>query len=126
MLTDFVEIERILSGYGTVESGLQVRGPVVVEYVLAARVLLAHPGHAGEYALAAVDVLDGGFAEKEEHVLADFVRSHKVRFWKHEQQRPRSRYKNGIRIIRTLLVSEKFVGDESRIHNFNYRTRCIL
>lgn len=52
----------------------------MVEYVLAARVFLAHSRHAREYALAAVDVLDGGLAEEEEHVLADVVRAHEVRF----------------------------------------------
>jgi len=52
----------------------------VVEYVFAARVLLAHPSHAGKYALAAVDILDGGLAEEEEHVLADVVGAHKVWF----------------------------------------------
>lgn len=80
VLTDLVEVERIFAGYGTVEPSFQVRGPVVVEYVFAARVLLAHPGDAGEYALAAVDVLDGGLTEEEEHVLADVVGAHKVRF----------------------------------------------
>lgn len=81
VLTDFVEVERIFAGYGTVEPSFQVSGPIVVEDVLAARVLFAHSGHAGEYAFAAVDVLDGGFTEEEEHVLADVVGAHKVRFW---------------------------------------------
>jgi len=52
----------------------------VAKYALATRVLLAHPGHAGKYALAAVDVLDGRLAEEEEYVLADVVGAHKVRF----------------------------------------------
>lgn len=82
LLTDLVEVERILSGYGTVKPGFQVRGPVVVEYVFAASVLFAHSRHAGEYALTAVDILDGGFAEEEEYVLADVVGADKVRFCK--------------------------------------------
>lgn len=80
ILTDFVEVERVFSWYGTVEPGLEVGGPVVAEYALAACVLLANSGHAGKYALAAVDVLDGGLAEEEKHVLADVVGAHKVRF----------------------------------------------
>lgn len=52
----------------------------MAEYALATRVLLANPGHAGKYALAAVNVLDGGLAEEEEYVLADVVGAHKVRF----------------------------------------------
>lgn len=80
VLTDLVEVERVFAGYGTVEPSFQVRGPIVVENVLAAGVLFAHPGHAGKYAFAAVDVLDGGLAEEEEHVLADVVGAHEVRF----------------------------------------------
>lgn len=52
----------------------------MVEYVFATCVLLAYSGDAGKYALAAVDVLDGGLAEEEEHVLANIVGAHKVRF----------------------------------------------
>lgn len=81
VLTDFVEVERVFAGYGTVEPSFQVSGPVVVENVLASRVLFAHSGHSRKYAFAAVDVLDGGLAEEEEHVLADVVGAHKVRFW---------------------------------------------
>lgn len=80
VLTNLVEVERIFSGYGTVEPSLQVRGPIVVEYVFATRVFLAYSRHAGKYALAAVDVLDGSLAEEEEHILANVVRAHKVRF----------------------------------------------
>lgn len=80
LLTDFVEVKRIFSRYGTVKSSLQVRGPVVVEYIFATSVFLAHPGHAGKYALATVDILDGGLAEEEEHVLADVIGAHEVWF----------------------------------------------
>lgn len=86
ILTDFVEVKRIFSWYGTVEPGLQVRGPVVAKYALATRVLLAHPGHAGKYALAAVDVLDGCLAEEEEYVLTDVVGAHKVWFCEIEKK----------------------------------------
>lgn len=86
LLTDFVEVERVFSGYGTVEPGLEVRGPVVTKYALATRVLLAHSGHAGKYALAAVDVLDGCLAKEEEYVLADVVGAHKVWFCEIEKK----------------------------------------
>lgn len=86
ILTDFVKVKRIFAGYGTIEPGLEVRDPVMGQGVFAAHVCFAHPGHPGENALAAVDVLDGGFAEEEEHVLADVVRAHKVRFWKKKKK----------------------------------------
>lgn len=45
LLTDFVEVERIFSGYGAVKSGLQVRGPVVVKYIFSTCIFLTHPGY---------------------------------------------------------------------------------
>jgi len=58
----------------------------VAKYALATRVLLAHPGHAGKYALAAVDVFDGCLAEEEEYVLTDVVRADKVWFCEIKKQ----------------------------------------
>lgn len=62
---DFVEVERELAGDRAVQSGFQVRRPVLAEDVLAARVFLAHAGDSRVHALPAVDVLDGGFSEEE-------------------------------------------------------------
>lgn len=81
LLTDFVEVERIFSGYGAVESGFQVRGPVVVKYIFSTCVLLTHPGYTRKYAFAAINILDGGFTEEEENVLADVIGAHEVGFY---------------------------------------------
>lgn len=81
LLTDFVEVEWIFSGYGAVESGLQVRGPVVVKYIFSTCVLLTHPSYTRKYALTAIDVLDGGFTEEKENVLADVIGPYEVGFY---------------------------------------------
>jgi len=81
ILTDFVEVERIFSGYGAIESGLQVCGPVVVKYIFSTCVLLTHPSYTRKYALAAIDVLNGGFTEEEENVLPDVIGAHEVGFY---------------------------------------------
>lgn len=77
--TDLVEVERELAGDGAVEPGLEIRGPVLRQDVLAAVVLLADARHAGVHVLAAVDVLDRRLAEEKVHVVPDVVRPGKVR-----------------------------------------------
>lgn len=54
----------------------------MVENVFSSGVFFAHSGYSRKYAFTAVDVLDGGLAEKEEHVLANVVRSDEIRFCK--------------------------------------------
>lgn len=87
ILTYLVEIKWKLPGYRTVQPGLEVRGPILRKYVFAASVPLANSGHAGVHTLTAVDVLDRGLAEKEEHVVVDVVRAHKIRLWKSGERR---------------------------------------
>jgi hypothetical protein len=79
ILTYLVEIKRELAGYRTIQSGLEVCGPILREYIFTAGVPLAHSRHAGIHTFTAVYVLDRGLAEKEEHVAADVVRSHEIR-----------------------------------------------
>ena len=78
--TDFVKVEGEFAGNGAVETGFEEGGPVLRQDVLAAVVLLADPSHARVHVLAAVDVLDGRFAEEKVHVVANVVRADKVRF----------------------------------------------
>lgn len=79
---DFVEVKRKLARDAAVEARLQVGGPVLVQDVLAAGVLLADARDPRVHCLAAVDVLDGRFAEEKVHVLADVERTDKVGLWK--------------------------------------------
>jgi len=46
-----VEVEGVVPGKGTVEPGLEVGGPPVLELVRAAPVILAHPSHPRVHAL---------------------------------------------------------------------------
>ena len=80
MRTDFVEVEGKFARNGAVETGFEEGGPILREDVLAAVILLADAGHARVNVLAAVDVLDGRFAEEEVHIVSDVVRSHEVGF----------------------------------------------
>ena len=48
LLSLTVEVEGPLAGDGAVEPRLEERGPLVAEFVRAARVVFAHAGHAGE------------------------------------------------------------------------------
>lgn len=81
-LTYFIEVERELPRYAAVEPGLEVSGPVLAEYVLAARVALAHAGHARVHRLPAVDVLHRGLAEEEQHVFTHVEGTHEVWLWR--------------------------------------------
>jgi len=54
----------------------------VTKYAFAACVFLAHSGYSRKYAFSTVDVLDGGFTEEKEDVLADVVGAHKIGFYK--------------------------------------------
>lgn len=80
ILTYFVEIEGELAGNGTIESSFQVRGPILVEDMLATGVFLADTRHSRINTFAAIYVLDGCFAEEEEHVLTDVVGSNEIWF----------------------------------------------
>lgn len=79
---DLVEVERELAGDAAVETRLQIRRKVLHENCLPTNVLLADARHPGIHCLAAVDVLDGRFAEEEVHVLANVETAHEVRLWK--------------------------------------------
>lgn len=79
ILTYFVEIKRELAGYRAIQSGLEVRGPILREYIFTAGVPLANSRHAGIHTFTAVYIFDRGLAEKEEHVAADVVRPDKIR-----------------------------------------------
>ena len=61
LLSLTVEVEGPLAGDGAVEPRLEERGPLVPEFVRAARVVFAHAGHAGE---------DGLEAEEEGWIVA--------------------------------------------------------
>lgn len=41
---DLVEVKRIFAGQRAVQTGLDVRGPVVSQYGLSAHIVLTHPG----------------------------------------------------------------------------------
>ena len=80
---DLVEVVGELAGDGAVEPGLEVGGPVLVQDVLAAGVLLADPGHPRVDGLAAVHVLSRHLAEEEVDVVADLVGADKVGLVQH-------------------------------------------
>lgn len=80
ILTYFVEVKWKLAGYRAIQSGLEVRGPILREYVFTAGVSFANSRHAGIHTFTAVYVFDRGLAEKEEHVAADIIRSDKIWF----------------------------------------------
>lgn len=80
LLTDFIEVEWEFARDGAVESRFQVGSPILRQDIFTAGIVLANACNARVDAFAAIDVLDGGFAEEEEHVLADIVRSHEIRF----------------------------------------------
>lgn len=82
ILTYFVEIKRELARYRAIQSGLEVCGPILREYIFTASVPLADSRHAGIHTFTAVYVFDRGLAEKEEHVAANVERTHEVRFYK--------------------------------------------
>lgn len=79
ILTYLVEIKRKLAGYRAVQPGLEVRGPILREYIFTTSVPLANSRHTGVHTFTAVDVFDRGLAEKEEHVAADVIRAYEVR-----------------------------------------------
>lgn len=78
ILTYFVEVKWKLAGNRAIQSGLEVCGPILREDIFTPGVSLADSRHAGVHTFAAVDVLDRGLAEKEEHVAADVIRTHEV------------------------------------------------
>lgn len=77
---DLVEVEGKLARDAAVETRLQVRRKVLHENGLAANVLLADARHPGIHCLAAVDVLDGRFAEEEVDVRPHVETAHEIRF----------------------------------------------
>jgi len=79
ILTYFVKIKRELAGYRTIQSGLEVCGPILCEYIFTAGVPLANSRHAGIHTFTAIYVFDRGLAEKEEHMAANVVRTHEIR-----------------------------------------------
>lgn len=81
MLTYFVEIERELSRYATVEPGFQISSPVLAEYVLAASVLFAYSGDSRVHRFATVHELHCGFPKKEQDVFSDVEWPHEIGFW---------------------------------------------
>jgi len=68
-LTDFIKVERIFSWDGAIQSGLQIGGPILDQYVLATRVSFAHTSYSGVHILATVHVLHGRLSEEEVHIL---------------------------------------------------------
>lgn len=82
ILTYLVEIKRKLAGYRAVQPGLEIRRPILREYIFTASVSLADSRHAGVHTFAAIYVFDRGLAEKEEHVAADVVRAYEIGLWK--------------------------------------------
>lgn len=84
LLTNFVEVEWEFAGDGAVEARLQVRRPILRQNILSAGIVFTNPGYAGVDAFPAVDVLDGGLAEEEKHILADIVRSDEIWLWNEE------------------------------------------
>lgn len=79
ILTYFVEIKRELAGYRAIQSGLEVCGPILREYIFTAGVPLANSRHAGVHTFTTVYIFDRGLAEKEKHVAADVVRPDEIR-----------------------------------------------
>lgn len=77
---NFVEIEWKLARNTAIQARLQIGGPVLAEDVLAASVFFADARDSTVDGLAAVDVFDGRFAEKEIHVVANVERAHEIRF----------------------------------------------
>jgi hypothetical protein len=77
---DLVEVERKFARNAAIDARLQVGGPVLAKDILAAIVAFANPSNTRVDRLAAVDVLDGRFAEKEVHVLATVEGTDKVGF----------------------------------------------
>ena len=67
MLSLTVEVEGPLAGDGAVEPRLEERGPLVAEFVRAARVVFAHAGHAGEDGLREEEDGDEGWIFARAH-----------------------------------------------------------
>jgi len=86
-LTDFVEIEGKFAGNRAVEPSLEESGPVLRQDIFAAVVFFADACDARVHVLAAVDVLDGRFTEKEIDVVADVVRSDEIGFCESTKQK---------------------------------------
>ena len=76
---DLVEVERILSRHGAVQSSLEEGSPPVTEPVGPTLVSLAHSRHSAEDGLAAVHELHGGLPEEEVDVVLVLQTAHKVR-----------------------------------------------
>lgn len=79
-LTYFVEVEWKFAGYRAIQSCLQISRPILRENIFPACVPFANSRHAGVHTFPAIYVFHGRLAEKEEHVAADVVRSHEIRF----------------------------------------------
>lgn len=93
-----VVVERVVTGQGTIETGLEESGPRIFEHQLAAaQVVLAQSGHTRVHRLAAVHVLDGRFPKEEVHELVDLERANELGRVEplgvvlHRPQSPRSR-----------------------------------
>lgn len=80
-LTDFVEIKRIISRHGAIQSRLKKGSPSVTELVRSALVVLADSRDSRVHLLTAVHVLDRGFAEEEEYVVVVSHGIHEARTW---------------------------------------------
>lgn len=64
-LTNFIKIERKLSRYAAIEPSFQIRGPVLAQYVLAPRIVLANPRYSRIHCFATVHEFHGCFTKKE-------------------------------------------------------------
>lgn len=80
VLTNFVEIKWEFAGNRTIESGFQIRGPILIEDMFAASVLFADARYPRVNTFAAIYVLDSSFTEEEENILTNVVGSDEIGF----------------------------------------------
>lgn len=108
---NLVEVEWKFAGNTAVQSGLQVCRPVLAEDIFATCILFADTSNTWVNRLAAVDILDRCFTEKEVNILSNVEWSHKVRFWDEIERKNQFRYFRLWKII--YSVCQRFINNFS-------------
>lgn len=86
LLTYLIEVKRKFARYRTIQSGLEVRGPILRQYILTTRIPFADSSHTGIHTFTTVYILDRGLAEKEEHVIANVIGTYEIWFCKKNRE----------------------------------------
>lgn len=82
----FIEIKWKFAGDAAIDARLQVGRPILADHIFAATIVLADACDAWVDRLAAIDVLNGVFAEKEVHIFVHIEGANEIGFCMREER----------------------------------------